>query len=115
MDTDVCKLAKEGEPHCPVAKGRFRAVLQSALQVIGSKFHLVPAAERFAQQEGLVAKLQLELAKAVKDSKQNSEIEAIRDEIAAAAKLAGRYAHECGVAAHVRGFQADDPSSVFGD
>lgn len=101
MDREVCKLASADCTSCPIARGRFRATLRSALKVIGpDKFHLTPAAERFAQQEGLLANLQLERVAIIKSI---GSTESIDNEIREASKLSGKYGREAGILACVRG------------
>src|SRR5207249_5184943 len=115
LDVDVCRYACAGEVGCPVAKGRFRLVFRAALRSMGeNKEHLIGAVERLAVQEGGLARLHLEKAKLIKDGKSLDEIKIVDNEIAAAGKLASKYARECGVAAHVAGGKEPEyDASVF--
>ena len=139
MDVDICKRASLEHLSCPIARGRFWLVLRSAIKKIGAvmtkirtkidvkKAHLIGCVERYAIEEGKIAKAQMERMKVVKDlgelgryagtpgedgtlplesevapvrSTLQSELRQLDKQIRESSKDAGRFARECGVHAH---------------
>jgi hypothetical protein len=120
MDNLICRQADESSVFCPIAKGRFLYIFKTAHVKIGEKRkYLIGSLERFAIEEGKIAKLQLERLKIVKEmatgQADKKDLKEIDQEIIGCAKLASKYGRECKALGEQRSVPDEgSDSAIFG-